>query len=111
MKQGMLKRLDALEARQVTALRLEDQRSERQAAIHDAMVIGNALRLGGNAREELDVADASLNPGRRAELTKRLDLARSIASALEKYSPRRETPTNARTIIPGTLDALLAAVI
>ena len=79
--------------------------------ILNAQRLGFALRLGGNAREELDVADASLNPGRRAELTKRLDLARSIASALEKYSPRRETPPSARVIIPGSLDALLAAVI
>ncbi len=69
------------------------------------------IREGVEARKELDAADASLNLGRRAELTKRLDLARSIASTLEKYSPRRETPTSARTIIPGSLDALLAAVI
>ncbi len=69
------------------------------------------IREGVEARKELDAADASLNPGRRAELTKRLDLARSIASALEKYSPRRETPPSARAIIPGSLDALLVELI
>ena len=56
-------------------------------------------------------AGASLRPEQRAVLTKRLELARSTASALAKYSPRRETPPNARAIIPGSLDALLATVI
>ena len=108
---SFMKRLEHVEARQVTALRLEDQRSERMEAIHNAMVIGKALRLGGNAREELNAADSSLKPDRRAELEEQLAAARSIASALETGASRRETPLSARTIIPGSLDALLAAVI
>ena len=111
MKQSFMKRLEHVEQRQVTALRLEDQRSERWEAIHLAMEIGLVLRRGVNAREELDAANGSLEPSRRAELEEQLAVARSIATALEKGPARRETPTSARTVIPGSLDALLAAVI
>ncbi len=69
------------------------------------------IQEGVRAKEEIDEAGASLKPEQRAVLTKRLELARSTASALAKYSPRRETPPSARAIIPGSLDALLAAVI
>ncbi len=63
------------------------------------------------SREAMRKAGASLKPEQRAVLTKRLELARTTASALAKYSQRRETPPSARAIIPGSLDALLAAVI
>ncbi len=91
MKLSLMKRLEHVEQRQVRALRLEDQRSERQAAIHDAMVIGNALRVGGNAREELEAANGSLDPSRRAELVKTVEAARSIAALLAKHINRRPT--------------------
>ena len=107
MKQSVMKRLEHVEARQVMALRLEDQRSKWSATLHAAMLVGNALQRGVNAREELDAADASLKPDRRAELEEQLAAARSIASALETGASRRETPLSARTIIPGSLDALL----
>ena len=68
------------------------------------------IQEGVRAREEIDEAGASLKPEQRAALTKKLELARSTASALEKYSPRRETPPSARAIIPGSLDALLVAL-
>ncbi len=69
------------------------------------------IQEGVRAREEIDEAGASLKPERHAELTKRLELARSTASALAKYSPNTETAPGARPVIPGSLDALLAAVI
>ena len=89
MKQGMFKRLDALEERQVAALRLEDRRSERLEAIHLAMSVGFALRLGVKAQEELEEENGSIDPGRRAELEKQVAAAGSIAGLLAKHSNRR----------------------
>ena len=86
------KRLRALEERQAMWRRPKEITSRLEVARRVAFVVAQ----GANAREELEAADASLNPGRRADLTKRLDLARSTASALEKYSPRRETPPRTR---------------
>ena len=45
------------------------------------------MREGVEAQKEIDAADASHDPERRAELTKRLWLGRSAASTLAKYSP------------------------
>ena len=85
MRKALVRRIERLEDRQATAQQLEEQWSGWSAAIHDAMVIGLALQLGANAREELDAANGSLDPGRRAELTKRVEGARSIAAMLRKY--------------------------
>ena len=104
------KRLRALESA-AQPQRPEEQRGGRLAKIHTAIAICFALRRGGRAKEELEAEDTSLDPGRRAELTKRLEGARSIASALAKYSPGKETPPSARAVIPGSLDALLVALI
>ena len=68
-----------------------------------AMYIGLALRRGGEARKELDAADASLKPERRAELTKQLEGARKIAKVLAKSRPAEETPPSARHLIPERL--------
>ena len=93
MKQSFMKRLEHVEQRQVTALRLEDQRSEREAAIYNAMVVGNALQLGGDAREELDADDGSMDPKGRAKLEEQVAAARRIAATLAKYSPAKQVET------------------
>ncbi len=123
MKRSLIKRLERLEDRhavvksssrpdaETLVKAFKDPQRRKWAVLHTAIAIAFALRVGGNARVEHDAADASLDPGRRAELTKRLEGARSIASALAKYSPRRETPPSARAIIPGSLDALLVELI
>ncbi len=110
MKQSWTKRLEHLEA---AAAPHHDQKlpEGRLGKIMTAQMLGFALRLGGEAKEELAEAGASHGTTRRAELEEQLAVARSIATALEKGPARRETPTSARTIIPGSLDALLAAVI
>ncbi len=59
------KRLRVLESAAEVA-RPEEPTSDKWSITRTAIAIAFALRLGGNAREELDVADASLNPGRRA---------------------------------------------
>ena len=93
MKQAMFRRLGALEARQLTAVRLEDQRSERMVAIHWAMATGFALRVGIRAQEDLAAADASLDPGRREQLEQQAAAARRIAATLAKYSPAKQVET------------------
>ena len=104
------KRLRVLESAAEVA-RPEEPTSDRWSITRTAIAIAFALRQGGNAKEELAEAGASHGTTRRAELEEQLAVARSIATALEKGPARRETPTSARTIIPGSLDALLAAVI
>ena len=54
----------------------------RLGQILTAQKIAFALRLGANAREELSEAGATLKPDRHAELTKTLDGARRVATAL-----------------------------
>ena len=110
MKQSWTKRLEHLEAA-AAPHHHEKPPAGRLGKILTAQKLGFALRLGANAREELAEAGASLGTTRHAELEEQLAVARSIATALEKSPSRRETPTSARTIIPGSLDALLAAVI
>ncbi len=102
MKQSWIKRLDHLEGRRTVWRRPVEALSPMETARRVAFVVA----LGGEAKEELDAAGASLDPVRRAELTKTLETARSIVAALAN-----ETPPSARAIIPGSLDALLAAVI
>ena len=93
MKLSLMKRLEHVEQRQVTVLRLEDRRSEREAAIYNAMVVGNALRLGGNAKEELDADDGSMDLKGRAKLEEQVAAARRIAATLAKYSPAKQVET------------------
>ena len=59
------------------------------AKINAAILICAALREGETAREELAAANGSLDPERRAELTKRLKAAGEIAKTLAQ--PVRET--------------------
>ena len=91
MKQSWIKRLDHLEDRQTVLQRPAETFSPMELARRVAFVVA----LGGVAREELD-ADASLDPARRAELTKTLETARSIASALAKCSRSAETAPGAQ---------------
>ena len=90
MKQSLIKRLEHLEGRQAQAQRLEEERSGKLAAIHDAMAIGLALRVGGNAREELDAANGSLDLERRMKLTEQVAAARRIAATLTKQDQKVE---------------------
>lgn len=69
-----------------------------------AMYIGLALRRGGEARKELDAADASLEPERRAELTKTLEGARVVGRVLTKYR------LSARFVPPERSGVLLGAL-
>lgn len=73
-----------------------------------AMYIGLALRRGGEARKELDAADASLEPERRVKLTKILEGARVVGKLLANYRPNNETPLSAR-LPPERLGVLLGA--
>ncbi len=107
MKQALIKRLERVEERQS----LWRPRGEAVSRLETALRIAFALRLGANAKEELAEAGASLKPERRAELGEHLAAARSIAMTLEAAGPPREMPLSAATVIPGSLDALLVAVI
>ena len=105
------KRLRALEAAAESPQHYEKLPEGRLGKILTAQRIAFALRLGANAREELAEAGASLKPERRAELGEHLAAARSIAMTLEAAGPPREMPLSAATVIPGSLDGLLVAVI
>ena len=107
MKQSWIKRLDHLEDRQGVWRQPGETFSRVEIARRTAFV----MALGGVAKEELDAADDSLDPARRAELTKTLETARSIASALAKCSRSAETAPGAQAVIPGTLDAQLVELI
>ena len=82
MKAALVKRLEHLENRQVAALRLEDQRDGRMAAIHLAQGVGFALKVGIRAQGDLEAADASIDPDRRAKLQQQVEAATSIAALL-----------------------------
>ena len=93
MKAALLKRIESLEERQVIGQRLEEQRSRQEVNLHTAIAICYALTVGGNAKEELDAADSSMDPKRRAKLEEHVAAARSIATTLEihnRKSPRRK---------------------
>ena len=109
MKAALLKRVESLEERQVIDQRLEEQRSRQEVILQTAIAICYALTVGGKAKEELDAADSSMDPKRRAKLEEHVAAARSIATTLETGASRRETLLSAAR--PGSLDALLAAVI
>ena len=89
MKASLVKRLGALEERQLTAVRVEDQRSERLREIHLAQGVGFALKIGIRAQEDLAAANGSIDPSRRARLEQQVAAAESIAAVLVKHSNRR----------------------
>jgi len=96
VKQGLVKRLVALEQRHAQAREQHPAfQGGRMGTIHAAILISAALREGGMAGEELAAANGSLDPKRRAELTKALEAARSIAATLKACRPAKESePTN-----------------
>ena len=75
-----------------------------------ALAVYHCLREGGEARKELDAADDSLDPERRAELTEQIEAARKITTALEKYSTANETSPSAGFLFPGRLGGTLGAL-
>ena len=79
MKQSILRRLERLEAWQAPIAGPEGPYS---GVVGNAITVGFALRVGGNAREELDAADASMGPERRTKLTEQVAAARRIAATL-----------------------------
>ncbi len=95
------KRLRALEAASAPH-QVEPLPAGRLGEIIRAHRIAFALRLGGNARAEIAEAGATLKPDRTAELTKTLEGARRVATALAGSGP---------PLISGSpLSALVAAV-
>ncbi len=92
MKQSWTKRLEHLEA--AAAPHHHEKPPEgRLGQILTAQKIAFALRLGGNAKEELAEAGATLKPERHAELTKTLEGARRVAAALASSGPPLVTGT------------------
>ena len=83
--------------------------SSALSTLETVMFIGLALRRGGRAKAALDAAGTSLEPERRAELTKTLEGARVIGKVLAKYRPNNETPLSARFCSPERLGGLLEA--
>ena len=89
MKQSWIKRLDHLEGRQALSRGPGETLSPMELARRVAFVVA----LGGVAKEELDAADGSLDPARRADLTKQLETARRVASLLANETPLTEGMT------------------
>ncbi len=86
MKKEVLRRLEALEeCRAPTHTNYPVEGRGLAATLNLAILIGFALRLGAEAREELDAANGTLDPKRRAKLIKTLESARFIAATLTKY--------------------------
>ena len=81
MKKEVLRRLKALEERRVPAQEVSDL-----STLERAMYIGLALR---KAADELDAANGTLHPERRAKLSKTLAAARLITATLTKYRPAK----------------------
>ena len=86
MRQALVRRLEHLEERQAGALRLNETLSTFEVARR----VLATVREGLEAKEELAAANGSLDPERRAELTKRLKAAREIAAAFSRYSQAKE---------------------
>ncbi len=90
MKKEVLRRLEALEeCRAPTHTNYPVEGRGRVATLNRAILIGFALRLGAEAREELDAANGTLDPERRAKLSKTLAAARLITATLTKYRPAK----------------------
>ena len=51
------------------------------------------LTAGGNAAEELDADDGSMDPKRREKLTEQVAAARGIAASLAKHSSAKQVET------------------
>ena len=84
MRKELVRRLEALEQAPRAVLSTEEL-----GAIETARRVSFVLSLGALARTELDAAGASMDPERRAKLTERIRLARSIAATLERFSPSK----------------------
>jgi hypothetical protein len=80
------KRVRALEAA-VAPPHYEKLPEGRLGKIVTAQMLAFALRLGGNAKEELAEAGASLDAERHSTLTERLEGARRVAAALASSGP------------------------
>ncbi len=86
MKQALVRRLERLEELRAPAhTNYPVEGWGRLGKINAAILICAALREGGEAKKELDAANGSLNPERRAELSKTLEVARAIAATLAKF--------------------------
>ena len=88
MKKELLRRLEALEEWRSpahTSYPVEGPRGK----INRAILIGAALREGAEAREELEAANGTLDPERRAKLSKTLEAARAITATLTKHRPAK----------------------
>ena len=95
-----LRALELMEHSEAQVPSLLEQFSGRLGRIYLAQHVGLALELGARAKDELDAADASLDPEGRAELSEQIEAARKIAKALEKYRPAEDTPLSARLALP-----------
>ncbi len=88
MKKEVLRRLKALEECRAPAhTNYPVEGRGRVATLNRAILIGAALREGAEAREELDAG--TLDPERRAKLSKTLAAARLITATLTKYRPAK----------------------
>ena len=89
MKREVLRRLEALEEWRTPAHTNYPVEGRGAAAtLNRAILIALALRKGAEAREELDAANGTLDPERRAKLNKTLEAARRIGATLRKHRPR-----------------------
>ena len=92
MKMALERRVTALEEWQARWKRPVESMPTFEAARR----ILATMREGANAKEELAAANGSLDPARRAKLTNRVEVARSIAATLAKQveplSTREVTP-------------------
>ena len=86
MKNALVRRLERLEERRSVWHRTNQPLSTFEIA----RLVCSALRQGAEARKELDAADASLSPSRRAELTKTIEGVRKVAAMLKKHDPAKE---------------------
>ncbi len=90
MKKEVLRRLEALEEWRAPArTNYPVEGRGRVATVNLAILIGAALREGADAKEELDAANGTLDPERRAKLSKTLAAARLITVTLTKYRPAK----------------------
>ena len=90
MKKELLRRVEALEEWRAPARTYYPVEGRGEVAtINLAILIYAALRAGAEAREELDAANGTLDPERRAKLSKTLAAARLITATLTKYRPAK----------------------
>ncbi len=92
MKRSLERRLEAVEERQAQWKASTESRSSMEVARRILFLMSK----GEAAMEELDAADASLGPDRRAKLTGILKAAREVAKTIADFSPNSEPPLSAR---------------